>query len=107
MPEDALIGPVRRPHNRYLELPGSIHNNEVASKLGFRGGTVAGVHMDQFVPLLLDAFGPAWFETGSRRVATMRMMLRSMKAASPQHYPELAGAGAGAGAGTGASPAPG
>jgi hypothetical protein len=66
MPEDALIGPVRRPHNRYLELPGSIHNNEVASKLGFRGGTVAGsVHMDQFVPLLLDAFGPSWFETGS------------------------------------------
>ena len=55
MPEDALIGPVRRPHNRYLELPGSIHNNEVASKLGFRGGTVAGsVHMDQFVPLLLE-----------------------------------------------------
>jgi hypothetical protein len=66
MPEDALIGPVRRPHNRYLELPGSIHNNEVASKLGFRGGTVAGsVHMDQFVPLLLELFGPSWFETGS------------------------------------------
>src|ERR1700761_157672 len=66
MPEDALIGPVRRPHNRYRELPGSIHNNEVASKLGFRGGTVAGsVHMDQFVPLLVEAFGPQWFETGS------------------------------------------
>ena len=66
MPEDALIGPVRRPHNRFLELPGSIHNNEVASKLGFRGGTVAGsVHMDQFVPLLLELFGPSWFETGS------------------------------------------
>jgi acyl dehydratase len=66
MAEDALIGPVRRPHNRYLELPGSIHNNEVARRLGFRGGTVAGsVHMDQFVPLLLELFGPSWFETGS------------------------------------------
>ena len=65
MPEDELIGPVRRPRNRYLELPGSIHNNEVASQLGFRGGTVAGsVHMDQFVPLLAEAFGPGWFETG-------------------------------------------
>jgi hypothetical protein len=66
MAEDALVGAVRRPRNRYLELPGSIHNNEVASKLGFRGGTVAGsVHMDQFVPLLVEAFGPEWFETGS------------------------------------------
>jgi hypothetical protein len=65
MPDDVLTGPVRRPHNRYAGLAGSIHNDAVASKLGFRGGTVAGsVHMDQFVPLLLEAFGTRWFETG-------------------------------------------
>jgi hypothetical protein len=34
--------------------------------LGFRGGTVAGsIHMEQFPPLLLRAFGQRWFETGS------------------------------------------
>jgi hypothetical protein len=65
MPENTLTGPVRRPRNRYAELPGSIHNDEVASKLGFRGGTVAGsVHMDQFVPLLTELFGSRWFESG-------------------------------------------
>ena len=31
-------------------------------------------------------------EAGGQRVASMRMMLRSMKAASPQLYPELASA---------------
>ena len=65
MPDDVLTGPVRRPHNRYTELAGSIHNDAVASKLGFRGGTVAGsVHIDQFVPLLVEVFGARWFETG-------------------------------------------
>ena len=147
MAEDALVGAVRRPHNRYLELAGSIHNDEVASQLGFRGGTVAGsVHAapSTMVNLLYghiltpvkEKMGPrvglfgaieirfrhgpvfldqgydvsgeivalsqtpktevlwfdSWAEAGGRRVARMRMMLRSMKAASPQLYPELASA---------------
>lgn len=61
-----LTGPVRRPRNLAADIVGSIHDDGTASKLGFRGGTVAGsVHMDQFPPLLLQAFGPRWFETGS------------------------------------------
>ena len=45
---------------------GSIHDDAVAQRLGFRGGTIAGsIHMDQFPPVLVDAFGPEWFETGS------------------------------------------
>lgn len=45
---------------------GSIHDDATAAKLGFRGGTVAGsIHMDQFVPTLIEAFGPAWFERGA------------------------------------------
>lgn len=57
---------VRRPVNEYLELENSIHNDSVAQPLGLRGGTVAGsVHMDQFPPTLLRAFGNEWFETGS------------------------------------------
>lgn len=61
-----LRGPVRTPVNAHQSAPNSIHNDAVAGALGFRGGTVAGsVHMDQFPPLLLEAFGPQWFETGS------------------------------------------
>ncbi|HEV2370459.1 MAG TPA: hypothetical protein VGR90_11335 [Acidimicrobiales bacterium] len=45
---------------------GSIHDDAVAQRVGFRGGTIAGsIHMDQFPPVLVDAFGPEWFETGS------------------------------------------
>ena len=45
---------------------GSIHDDETASKLGFRGGTVAGdVHMNQFIPVLHRIFGDRWFETGN------------------------------------------
>jgi hypothetical protein len=45
---------------------GSIHDDATAQRLGFRGGTVAGsVHMQQFPPVLLRAFGQAWFERGA------------------------------------------
>ena len=45
---------------------GSIHDDETAQNLGFRGGTVAGdVHMNQFVPVLLKVFGNDWFERGN------------------------------------------
>jgi len=45
---------------------GSIHDDATATKLGFRGGTVAGnIHMDQYAAVLADAFGPVWFERGA------------------------------------------
>jgi len=45
---------------------GSIHDQETATKLGFRGGTVAGSnHMDVFAPLAAEVFGKEWWETGS------------------------------------------
>jgi hypothetical protein len=63
---DTITGPVRRPRNLAASIVGSIHDDATAAALGFRGGTVAGsVHMDQFPPLLLQAFGERWFETGS------------------------------------------
>lgn len=44
---------------------GSIHDDATATDLGFRGGTVAGdVHMNQFVPVLLEAFGADWWQRG-------------------------------------------
>ena len=63
---DAITGPTRNGRNLSIEAKGSIHDDATAQQIGFRGGTVAGdVHLDQFAPLLLEAFGPAWFETGS------------------------------------------
>ena len=63
---DVITGRVRLPRNLAAHIVGSIHDDDTAAALGFRGGTVAGsVHLDQFPPLLLEAFGEPWFETGS------------------------------------------
>ena len=60
------VGEFRAPRNMAQEVKGSIHDDATASKLGFRGGTVAGsIHMDQFVPGLVAIYGDAWFERGS------------------------------------------
>lgn len=62
---DVIAGPARQPRNLSAHVQGSIHDDATAAALGFRGGTVAGsIHMDQFPPLLLEAFGKGWFETG-------------------------------------------
>lgn len=46
--------------------PGSIHDDATATRLGFRGGTVAGnVHMDQCAALLVEEYGKRWFEQGA------------------------------------------
>jgi acyl dehydratase len=66
MTVDVLTGPVRMPRNLAAGVAGSIHDDATATALGFRGGTVAGsIHMDQFPPLALRAFGSGWFEDGS------------------------------------------
>src|SRR5579859_639802 len=63
---DVLAGPMRSPRNLAAGVAGSIHDDATATALGFRGGTVAGsIHMDQFPPLVLRAFGDGWFEDGS------------------------------------------
>lgn len=55
---NVITGPVRRPRNMAAHIAGSIHDDATATALGFRGGTVAGsVHLDQFPPLLIQAFG--------------------------------------------------
>ena len=62
---DTWTGPFRTPRNMAAEVKGSIHDDATATRLGFRGGTVAGsVHMDQFAPRLVELYGERWFETG-------------------------------------------
>jgi hypothetical protein len=64
--DGVLAGALRAPRNLAATQRGSIHDDATAQRLGFRGGTVAGsIHMEQFPPLLVAAFGPRWFETGS------------------------------------------
>ena len=61
-----ITGEYRESVNAANREGGGIHDDAVATKLGFRGGTVAGsIHLDLFPPLLLEAFGEQWFERGS------------------------------------------
>jgi hypothetical protein len=64
--DSRLYGPWRQPRNLHNEVPGSIHDDKTAQRVGFRGGTVAGnIHFEMLVPLLLKAFGQRWFERGT------------------------------------------
>ena len=63
--DGVLAGPFRRPHNNSAHEAGTIHDDATAQRLGFRGGTIAGsIHMEQFPPLLVEAFGGDWYRTG-------------------------------------------
>lgn len=65
--EDGWVcGPWRAPVNISADAPGTIHDDATARELGLRRGTVAGsIHMEQFVPLAIHAFGDAWSRTGA------------------------------------------
>ncbi len=64
--DHVFVGPLRRSQNNARNVKGSIHDDATATKLGFRGGTVAGsIHLELFPPLLLKAFGKRWFEHGT------------------------------------------
>jgi len=61
-----LESDLRAARNWSADAKGSIHDDATAAKLGFRGGTVAGsIHMDQFPPLLVRAFGTRFFSDGA------------------------------------------
>lgn len=65
-----LIGPLRVPRQmlaaQQYDEHTSIHDNETAKKLGFKGGTIEGpTHFSQFVPLCVAIWGPRWLEQGS------------------------------------------
>lgn len=65
----ALCGPLRQPRQMLAEQEydghTSIHDDAMATKLGFRAGPIEGpTHFSQFVPLLAHLWGQAWFERG-------------------------------------------
>lgn len=64
-----LSGPLRSPRQMLAdqEYGGhtSIHDDAMAAQLGFRAGPIEGpTHFSQFVPLLAQIWGQAWFERG-------------------------------------------
>jgi hypothetical protein len=61
-----VTGELRIPVNSAAQSRGSIHDDATASKLGFKGGTVAGsIHMDQFAPVVLKLYGEDWWKRGN------------------------------------------
>jgi hypothetical protein len=61
-----VTGEFRTPVNSASQSKGSIHDDATASKLGFKGGTVAGsIHMDQFAPVVLKLYGDDWWKQGN------------------------------------------
>lgn len=64
-----LVGEFRHPRQMLgdQEYDGhlSIHDDKMAEDLGFAGAPIEGpTHFSQFVPLLHEVFGDAWFERG-------------------------------------------
>lgn len=60
-----IEGSFARPTNRTYQERGTIHDDDTARGLGFRGGTVAAsTHLDVFPRVLIAAYGERWFEDG-------------------------------------------
>ncbi|MEL6725836.1 MAG: hypothetical protein AAFP24_12515 [Pseudomonadota bacterium] len=65
----SIAGPLREPKQMLAEQEygghSSIHDDDMAEKLGFRAGPIEGpTHFSQFAPLLHKVFGDAFFERG-------------------------------------------
>ena len=66
---EILAGELREPKQMLAEQEYgghlSIHDDEMAEKLGFQAGPIEGpTHFSQFVPLLVDLWGNQWLEQG-------------------------------------------
>lgn len=115
--DDVVVGEVASPGNMSIDDgAGSIHHDGTAQSLGFAAGTVAAdVHVEQFPPVLLELFGPEWFETGSlslyfkaptahrepvvvqgRRVADGAAEVRLLRADAPTGAPVVVAVGSAA-----------
>lgn len=82
---DVIMGAPRVALN---ESDASIHDAGEALRLGFRGSAVAGVvHLDCFVPPLLDAFGQQWFEQGGISLYFENIIVSGEQVESAVHRP--------------------
>jgi len=64
--DDRILGQWQQPENRWQGQENSIHNDDVARRVGMRGGTIPGtVHLSHFRPIMDELFGPRWYGKGS------------------------------------------
>jgi hypothetical protein len=62
---DRIVCAWETPVNRWQAAANSIHNDQVAQRIGMRGGTIPGtVHLSWFRPILDELFGEAWLRRG-------------------------------------------
>lgn len=65
----SICGPLRSPKQMLADQEygghSSLHDDDMAEKLGFKAGPIEGpTHFSQLTPLLIDQFGPEFFERG-------------------------------------------
>ena len=66
MSDETIYGEWNVARNYAADMEGTIHDEELAKKVGQRGGMVVGwTYMDLFPKLLLESFGQEWFERGT------------------------------------------
>ena len=75
-----LRGPLRHPRQMLADQQygghGSVHDDAVAEKLGFRAGPIEGpTHFSLFAPLLGHLWGRAWFERGCLSAHYLNMVI--------------------------------
>jgi hypothetical protein len=90
-----LSGPLRGPRQMLAdqEYGGhtSIHDDAVAAKLGFRAAPIEGpTHFSQFVPLLAQVWGQAWFERGCFSAHYQNMVVEGEEVRASVTWPAAA-----------------
>ncbi|MCA8900652.1 MAG: hypothetical protein KDA53_05320 [Hyphomonas sp.] len=81
---DILSGPLRAPAQMLQEQTydghSSLHDDSQAEKLGIKAGPIEGpTHFQQFVPLLAEVWGNAWFERGCFSCHFLNMVFEGEK----------------------------
>ncbi len=92
---DATVaGPWRQPRQMLADQAygghGSIHDDAIAEKLGFRAGPIEGpTHFSQFAPLLAHIWGQAWFERGCLSAHYLNMVVEGEDVRAHADIPAL------------------
>lgn len=93
MLSDTLKGPLRSPVNMLTEQKygghKSLHDDAEAARLGIKAGPIEGpTHFQQFVPLLAEVWGKAWFERGCFSCHFLNMVFEGEKVRAEIDRPE-------------------
>ena len=91
--EGALFTPFRMVENYWAKQSGAVQNDEVARKVGFKGGVVRGVvHTAQMPRVLLAGFGQSWFERGGLAAMFIKPTMHGDYVRMGLQEPEMGGA---------------